>query len=332
MEYHFDMIVPIETADTYLEHAFSKAKKDSTKARGSFMGSKNLDRIQKSRIAEISKITSVKDSLFLSFDKIGKSFPSVDSLGEFYQELMRLTLDVAQLKKSLGAVNWAKRQIIVLFQEYERNIRRSRDLEQMNDNRRRYLGRVSSVVKQIKDELRYLTQARKVFRTYPTIKSNMYTVAIAGFPNVGKSTLLSKITSSRPEIAPYPFTTKQILIGYVKEGHHSIQIMDTPGTLNRPEKMNHIEKQAHLAMKYCADVIVYVFDLTLLYPLKDQEKLFDVTKEHGKEIIIYFSKIDLVERKEIETFAAQYPKSFVKILNGPDELRTFLLKKATGKL
>ena len=44
-------------------------------------------------------------------------------------------------------------------------------------------------------------------KDYPTIKTSLFTVAICGFPNVGKTTLLSKMTPSEPEISNYSFTT-----------------------------------------------------------------------------------------------------------------------------
>ncbi len=50
----------------------------------------------------------------------------------------------------------------------------------------------------------------------PTIDFNATTIVIAGFPNVGKSTLLNQISGADPQIANYPFTTKGIQIGHVE--------------------------------------------------------------------------------------------------------------------
>jgi nucleolar GTP-binding protein len=168
-------------------------------------------------------------------------------------------------------------------------------MEKINQISGEFFGRASSVVKQIKNEFLFLENARKTMRGFPTIKEKFFTVAIAGFPNVGKTTLLHKLTGSKPDIASYAFTTRGINVSYFGSGDNIIQVLDTPGTLNRLDKMNYIEKQAYLAIKYCAEVIVYVFDPTEPYSLSDQEKLFDRLNETGKDIIIYISKTDLIK-------------------------------------
>jgi GTP-binding protein len=57
-------------------------------------------------------------------------------------------------------------------------------------------------------------------------------VGLIGYPNVGKSTLLSKITSARPKIADYPFTTLVPNLGVViREGHRPYVVADIPGLI-----------------------------------------------------------------------------------------------------
>ncbi|MBI5881054.1 50S ribosome-binding GTPase, partial [archaeon] len=125
-------------------------------------------------------------------------------------------------------------------------------------------------------------------------KTKTFTVAIAGFPNVGKTTLLSKLTGSTPEIANYAFTTRNLNMGYAEINNHKVQFIDTPGTLNRFEKMNPIERQAYLAIKYCADIVIFVFDMgDSTYPLEQQQKLLTTVEKFGKDMIIYLSKTDI---------------------------------------
>ena len=126
-------------------------------------------------------------------------------------------------------------------------------------------------------------------------------IGLAGRPNVGKSTLLSKLTQAKPAIANYEFTTRRLNLGYAKIGHYKIQFIDTPGTLARFEKMNEIEKQAHLALKYLADLIVLVIDPT--GKLQEQRRLLDQLKSLDKEMISYLSKTDIAKREAIETAA-----------------------------
>ena len=67
-------------------------------------------------------------------------------------------------------------------------------------------------------------------------------IAVIGPSGTGKSTLLRQITGADPQVANYPFTTKGIQIGHTERRWQEIQIIDTPGLLDRPVlEMNDIE-------------------------------------------------------------------------------------------
>ena len=74
-------------------------------------------------------------------------------------------------------------------------------------------------------------------------------------------------------------------------------MVDVPGTLNRFNKMNNIEKQAHLAIKYLAERMIYVFDPTESYPMEEQITLFKKLKNDFPDVPMtsYLSKTDLVK-------------------------------------
>lgn len=290
-------IKPIENADFYLDIAFRNASKQASNFKSK---SKVLE--VKVREKEILRLSIVKDELVNRFDKIIMSFPSIRDLTEFYKKLIELRIGVYELKKSLGALNWCRDNILKFFFQYSIKIRKCQDINVMKRYRTECYGRISSLVKQVKSNLNFLKEARKIIIDFPVVKK-MHTVAIAGFPNVGKSTLLSKLTESKPEIASYAFTTKDINIGYMGK---KIQLIDTPGTLNRFDKMNKIEQEAYLALKYVTDKIIYIFDLTEPYPLKGQIKLLKRMKEFKKPIIIYLSKTDILEKNIVEEFSKRF--------------------------
>ena len=322
---NFQSLNKIETPDFYLEIAFKNANLAAERERAK-KDYKSFDRLNKSKNVELAKLQTMEDILCKAMTKILKAFPQIDDLPEFYQEMMKVTIDVALTKQSLGGVNWAWKRVHQLTKEYRIKIKRCKDLLTINKYRTQYMGRVSSTLKQIKKNLRVIDAARKVMKTYPNIKTNsaITTIALFGFPNVGKSTLLSKITTAKPEIKSYAFTTKRLNLGYVKSktAGKRYQIIDTPGTLNRFDKMNLIEKQAHLALKHCAHKIIYIFDLTeSSFPLTDQIKLFNTLKKNHKDkkILVYLSKTDLLEKGTVQEFAKKY-KNTISSLEGLKKL------------
>ncbi|MFQ5475092.1 MAG: NOG1 family protein [Candidatus Nanoarchaeia archaeon] len=289
---NFQGLKNVDEADWYLDLAFSTAKKCASNVRSTLKGK---SRLEKSRRIELEKINSIKKVLSRQFNGILTSFPTIDELPEFYNKLVKLTLEYDRLKIALGSLNWSVNNIERFSKEYATKIKKCKDVQKINDYRRSYYGRISSILKQMKKHLSYLEEARRIMKKYPAVKTELFTVCITGFPNVGKTTLLKKLTGANAEINDYAFTTKKLNIGYMKTPYGKIQFIDTPGTLNRFNKMNDIERQAQLAMKHCADIIVYVFDLTEPYPLEKQEELMGVIKKGKKDLWFYMSKADLLE-------------------------------------
>jgi nucleolar GTP-binding protein len=271
---------------------------------------------EKARPREYDRVGIIGENLASRLGEIVKEYPILGEFPEFYHELLKVTVDYDKLKKSLSNVKWAAGKIRELSREHKQKIARTNEFAQLDLIKKAYLGRVSSVMKQISLNLEYLEFSRKVMKNFPVLKTGVFTVCIAGFPNVGKTTLLSKLTTSTPDINEYAFTTKQLNLGYTDIKEHKIQFIDTPGTLARPDKMNNIEKQAYLAIKYQAELIIYIFDLTEPYPLVDQKKLLEKFKNFDKPILIYISKTDLLGQSEFTTFANEY-----KTLTSIEELR-----------
>lgn len=279
----------IESAQAYLDMAF----RESTKMASSSREGKSKDKLSKSKRIELTRVETVGKVLIGHLDAIVKKFPSIDQLNPFYYELVRATIDVDKLKKSLGALSWAKKQVANLTTNARGDIHTSRTPQTINVKRRAYVGRVSSILERVNTNLAYLEDCRRVMKEYPQLKTGMPTIVIAGMPNVGKSTLLAALTGSAPETAPYPFTTQQLNIGYDPKGR---QYVDTPGLLDRPlNKRNAIEKQAILALKHLANLIVFVFDPTEAcgYPVPDQQNLLnELKKEFTQPFIIVSNKAD----------------------------------------
>ena len=296
---NFEKLSPVESSKVLLDIAFRKAreKERQKKLEGSW-----LQIIKKK---ESLKLDIIKDDLVSKLEKIISQFPQTEVLAEFYIKLMKLTLEFSELKRSLGAVNWASKRIRMLHKEYIGKINRTPEQARIRSESTEFYGRISSTLKQIDPNLKYLEESRKIMKTYPDIK-DMFTVCIYGFPNVGKSTLLNKLSSTKAKTAAYAFTTKTINAGYMTVEGIKLQVLDLPGTLARPEKMNPIEMQAELVLEELAKVVIFVFDLsnTSGYTVEKQIQLFKKMKD--KNPLVYVSKTDLPAGMPGKNFAYKY--------------------------
>jgi len=296
---NFEKLAPVDSSKVLLDIAFRKAREKE--------GQKKLEGnwIQIIRRKESLKLDIVKDSIVAKLEKTLADFPQTEVLPQFYITLMKLTLEFSELKKSLGAVNWASRRIRLLHREYVGKINRAQEQPMIRKHSTEFYGRVSSTLKQIDENLKYLEESRKVMRTYPDIK-DMFTVCIYGFPNVGKSTLLNKLSNTKAKTAAYAFTTKSINAGYLSFDGIKIQVLDLPGTLARAEKMNNIEMQAELVLEELAKVVIFVFDVSGSsgYPLDKQIQLYKKVKD--KKPLVYVSKTDLPQGVPEKDFPFKY--------------------------
>lgn len=291
------MIPTIPTPEEILDKGFSRGKKAADLLR-----TQKIPKHAKGRkIEERRVITScqvIKDKLKSILDAV----PDIEELHPFYQDYIDITVGVDDMKQSLGALNWAYGILTQLEKDYGARIRRSPS-EKATSLQKQAYGRISSVVYKIEKDLDFLDFAKAKLRNMPTIDFEATTIVIAGFPNVGKSTLLRQITGAEPQVANYPFTTKGIQIGHTERHWKSIQIIDTPGLLDRPVlEMNNIEMNAIVALEHLADAILFIFDAseTCGFHLENQYNLLkQIEKIFGEIPVIYlFNKMDLIEDKE----------------------------------
>jgi len=286
------MIIPtIPTPDELLDKGFRRGKKAADLVRTS----KIPRHLKSKRIEEQRVVTScqvIKDRIKMILDRV----PDIEDLPEFYQDYIDITVGIDKMKQSLGALNWAYGIITQLEKDYASRIRRAPS-EKATPLQKQAYGRIASVVNKIKKDLDFLDFAKANLRNMPTIDFEAITIVIAGFPNVGKSTLLRQITDAEPEVATYPFTTKGIQIGHLERNWKKIQIIDTPGLLDRPIlDMNDIELNAMVALEHLADTILFIIDAseTCGYPIESQYHLSKEIKRIFNTPMVYlFNKIDI---------------------------------------
>jgi hypothetical protein len=106
---------------------------------------------------------------------------------------------------------------------------------------------------------------------YQVRKSGDGTVILLGFPSVGKSTLLNKLTGANSDIGAYEFTTLDVVPGVMKHKHAEIQICDMPGIVKGAASGKGRGKEV-LATLQSADLILMLLDVNSPQYLKVIEK------------------------------------------------------------
>jgi len=129
-------------------------------------------------------------------------------------------------------------------------------------------------------------------------------VGLVGFPNSGKSTLISKISNSKPKISDYPFTTLTPNLGIVKYNNYkSFVVADIPGLIKGASKGKGLGNQflRHIDR---TKILVYIIDSNSENIKEDYEILKNELLEHNPKLndlpkILFLSKIDIADSKEL---------------------------------
>jgi nucleolar GTP-binding protein len=283
-------IPTILTSEELLDKAFNRASKVSIT--GKYPKVKKKQKIAK------AKLTSSSQTIDSTLKKFIKAFPTIDNLHPFYKALIDILLDTDRLKTSLASLEWCRTKCLQIARDGSKRLSRAKEMEEIESIRNASYGRMSSVVKDIEEQLKFLNQARQEMKRMPGVNPDQPTIVVSGYPNVGKSQLVEAMSSAKPRIASYPFTTQRVSIGHFEKRFLTYQVIDTPGLLDRElEERNEIERQAINALEHLADVVVFVLDPseTCGYEIEKQENLLKTIEEEfsGIPVIVVENKMDV---------------------------------------
>jgi nucleolar GTP-binding protein len=236
--------------------------------------------------AQESMLQTAGNILSDNLGNVVTSWPDFDEVDPFYRELAdaivrREDLNVDTLRQHLNEVMWASRQIDELKSEYQGRVRNA-DADTARKLRKQAFARYADVTESVADDLLAIADARDELKTLPELRADEPAIVVAGYPNVGKSSFVNRVTRASNEVATYPFTTKQLRVGHVERDHIRYQLVDTPGVLDRPaEERNAIESQAVSALGHLADAVLFLVDASgdCGYPLDAQLELRDEVRE-----------------------------------------------------
>jgi len=237
-----------------------------------------------------------------TFTKLVTATPSLSNLPPFYKELVAALVNVDDVRKSLGAIDGTTKIVRRLEREHIRRLRAVRSPGGTSAIRRQAYGRISSIVRRASDHLAILREAEGKLADLPSVFIEMPTIVIAGYPNVGKTMLLWRLTGSEPKIASYPFTTTGLNLGYFERGYKRYQIIDTPGLLDRPlEERNTVERKAIAALRHLADVVIFMLDPsgTCGYDFERQLHLLEDVRKTFSNVVVVINKTDLLDEQRV---------------------------------
>jgi nucleolar GTP-binding protein len=291
----------VPTADEILDRSFRRAAK------------KMKEKDNKER-ANVEFVRAVGAAVHDRLVSIIRGFPEFDDIPPFYRELADILYGIDTIKQSLGAVGWAAKHTKMVGNQLAFQTRKAEDTTIV---RKRTVARLASMVHQIEKDLLFLNEVRNTLRKLPNVEDT-YTIVIAGYPNVGKSSFIRRVSSAEPQVASYPFTTKGIIVGHREAGRERVQFVDTPGILDRPaEERNQIERQALAAMMNVADLILFILDPSehCGFPLDLQLRLLDEVKGMvDVPLIIVANKSDLSVASGYRTMSTQNGEGISEVL------------------
>jgi nucleolar GTP-binding protein len=284
--------------DELLERAFSKASEAAEEQNVS-----GLRPIVKARIKEKTRLRTASSRISGALNKAVKSLPEESQISPFLLELLD-TLGGGGLARSRREIQRSLRSIRSITRRSLSKMDRAPTASSLHGIRRAAYGRISGEVRSLGSTFDYLRKLAPRMKELPAIKAGLPTVVIAGYPNVGKTTLLKALTGSAPEIRPIPFTTRSIQLGYYPWRWQRVQVIDTPGLLDRPEEdRNPVERKAVGALRHLPDVVVFIIDPTTTggYTLDCQLNLLSqVRGSFDKPLLVVISQVDIASTRQLE--------------------------------
>ncbi|CAB4308676.1 unnamed protein product [Prunus armeniaca] len=210
------------------------------------------------------KVKYTQQNFHEKLSTIIDEFPRLDDIHPFYGDLLHVLYNKDHYKLALGQINTARNLIGKISKDYVKLLKYGDSLYRCKCLKVAALGRMCTVIKRIGPSLAYLEQIRQHMARLPSIDPNTRTVLICGYPNVGKSSFINKITRADVDVQPMLYH----------------QVIDTPGILDRPfEDRNIIEMCSITALAHLRAAVLFFLDISgsCGYSIAQQAALFHTT-------------------------------------------------------
>ena len=232
---------------------------------------------------QAQRLDALTKELAVPLGRYIKGFPSPERLHPFEAALLDLTVGTGRYDRTLQRVDALRKRILEEGKAAAARANRCTNIKDAEAAHAAASSSLSSAFRKEQDALDKLLYYAKQLRRLPVVDLSLPTFVLVGAPNVGKSSIVQRLSSGKPEICDYPFTTKGIKLGHFMAapipasggdgsgsgaapsmGLTRFQVTDTPGLLRRPDgERNAMES---LTLAACAHLrspaLVFVMDLS----------------------------------------------------------------------
>ncbi|KAF4376846.1 hypothetical protein G4B88_015790, partial [Cannabis sativa] len=292
VQYNFKKITVVPTGKVFIDIILSRTQRQTpTVVHKGYA-------INRLRQFYMRKVKYTQTNFYEKLSAIIDEFPRLDDIHPFYGDLLHVLYNKDHYKLALGQINTARNLISKIAKDYVRLLKYGDSLYRCKCLKVAALGRMCTVIKRIGPSLAYLEQIRQHMARLPSIDPNTRTILICGYPNVGKSSFINKITRADVDVQPYAFTTKSLFVGHTDYKNRTYQVIDTPGILDRPfEDRNIIEMCSITALAHLRAAVLFFLDVSgsCGYTIAQQAALFHSIKSlfMNKPLVIVCNKTDL---------------------------------------
>ncbi|XP_077244908.1 P-loop containing nucleoside triphosphate hydrolases superfamily protein isoform X2 [Tasmannia lanceolata] len=192
-----------------------------------------------------------------------ENFPDKRNLHPYERSLIELTLGEGNYEKVLGRVDALRKKVVSVGKQHASLCAKSLSKREAEEQLSEGVKKLEEIFQDQGNAIDDLLNVAKTLRAMPVVDPETPTLCLVGAPNVGKSSLVRIVSTGKPEVCNYPFTTRGILMGHIAVNYDRFQVTDTPGLLKRrDDDRNNLEKLTLAVLSHLPTAVLYVHDLS----------------------------------------------------------------------